>query len=472
MKKIVCILFSCLVGLNFAFIYSYASDAADIPQKYSAAEAGYVTEPKNQGLTLSCWAFAAMSCLETDAVIQGYEAVDEVDFSEAHLVWATYTTSQIEKDINKDEAVRMTARSPYECGGEVISAVSTLSKGCGINNESEFPFSPYKLDEMGNYSSESFYSNNGYSLGEAAYLKTGDEIKNWILDHGSVAVMVKSESSREKYGYNIYNPEAETVTHAVTIVGWDNEYPKENFVNEPENNGAWLCKNSYGTAFGENGYCWLSYEDKSASNACGLTIEKTNYDTVHTYNGVPYVQYMNVRSGLKFANIYKTENNETLKQISFYTVRNEHVNIKVIKLNEGYANPEDGECIYNEPYEYEFNGYHIVKTDNVILESDSTYSVIIEMTGEKCTCVTEKSSSYTNYTSAPGQSYLYAAGEWKDIYEDGNAYVNLYTEQIKQNKTIFDKIIEFFKMIVEFFENLIHGSHAYYCHQNKTQNSQ
>ncbi|MBR4445309.1 MAG: hypothetical protein IKS37_05390 [Solobacterium sp.] len=37
--------------------------------------------------------------------------------------------------------------------------------------------------------------------------------------------------------------------HAVTIVGWDDNYPRENFISEhmPPENGAWLVKNSSGS---------------------------------------------------------------------------------------------------------------------------------------------------------------------------------------------------------------------------------
>ena len=37
--------------------------------------------------------------------------------------------------------------------------------------------------------------------------------------------------------------------HVVTIVGWDDNYPKENFLPDvpPKGNGAWLVKNSWGS---------------------------------------------------------------------------------------------------------------------------------------------------------------------------------------------------------------------------------
>ncbi|MDR3241169.1 MAG: C1 family peptidase [Lactobacillaceae bacterium] len=51
--------------------------------------------------------------------------------------------------------------------------------------------------------------------------------------------------------------------HAVTIVGWDDTFSKEKFAKdvEPDQNGAFLVKNSWGTDWGDNGYFWISYED-------------------------------------------------------------------------------------------------------------------------------------------------------------------------------------------------------------------
>lgn len=53
------------------------------------------------------------------------------------------------------------------------------------------------------------------------------------------------------------------IDHAICIVGWDDDFPRSYFPvgNQPTSDGAWLIRNSWSTAWGEEGYFWISYED-------------------------------------------------------------------------------------------------------------------------------------------------------------------------------------------------------------------
>ena len=46
----------------------------------------------------------------------------------------------------------------------------------------------------------------------------------------------------------------EKPNHDSVIVGWDDDYPKENFNMELEGDGAFICTNSWGENFGDQGY--------------------------------------------------------------------------------------------------------------------------------------------------------------------------------------------------------------------------
>lgn len=56
------------------------------------------------------------------------------------------------------------------------------------------------------------------------------------------------------------------VGHTISVVGWNDNLSRYRFSNGtgvlPQNNGAWLVRNSWGDNNTMGGYFWLSYEDK------------------------------------------------------------------------------------------------------------------------------------------------------------------------------------------------------------------
>ncbi len=135
--------------------------SADPEASYSSVKLGYTTPVKNQGVSGCCWAFAVISCLESDAIIKGYET--KPDFSEAHLAW---------KMLNgKTDNI-------YYYAADTLDAAVALSVYPGLTDESEYPFYPYNLSKMGNYDEKSYYYNNGYTLSDVCFVgKDGDTVK-------------------------------------------------------------------------------------------------------------------------------------------------------------------------------------------------------------------------------------------------------------------------------------------------------
>ena len=97
------------------------------------------------------------------------------------------------------------------------------------------------------------------------------DVKQAVTDYGAVSISYFTDSSysTSKYfnsataGYYCYDNTGHN--HAVTIVGWDDNYSADNFVNKPEGDGAWIVRNSWGDYFGQGGYFYLSYYDVSIS---------------------------------------------------------------------------------------------------------------------------------------------------------------------------------------------------------------
>ena len=108
----------------------------------------------------------------------------------------------------------------------------------------------------------------------------------------------------------------------MVIVGWDDSYPKENFKKQPEGDGAFLCVNSWGEAFGDGGYFYISYYDTNigTSNIAYTEVEgPDNYDGIYQTDLCGWVGQMGYEQDTAwFANIYTAEGNENLEAVGFY----------------------------------------------------------------------------------------------------------------------------------------------------------
>jgi len=82
-----------------------------------------------------------------------------------------------------------------------------------------------------------------------------NSVKKAIMEYGSAVSNIHvSDNFSGKVNSSAYNPKtygyyshdnANAYNHAVLIIGWDNNFPASNFLNEPPINGAWIVKNSW-----------------------------------------------------------------------------------------------------------------------------------------------------------------------------------------------------------------------------------
>ena len=122
--------------------------------------------------------------------------------------------------------------------------------------------------------------------------KDYEAIKTAILRWGGVQSSFYSDmefaTSNSSY-YNAknasyYYPGKNIANHDIVIVGWDDEYPRENFNVYPDQDGAFLCRNSWGSQFGDGGYFYISYEDTNIAmtNLVYSRVDSTdNYDQIY-----------------------------------------------------------------------------------------------------------------------------------------------------------------------------------------------
>ena len=213
---------------------------------------GLVTSVKNQGRMGSCWSFATAAALES-ALLKATNGTLSVDISENY-----------ERNLNLRYYIY--GGESDEGGNGDQGAVYFLSFG-GIEEEYDL------YDELGKISHE-FKDIAKYYPYEAIFIESRHNIydnyriKEALVKYGALAVSVLSPEEVPNDYNNITHAAFSNKTvmsdHAVTLVGWDDNYSASNFKITPPGNGAWIIKNSWDTDWGENGYYYASYYDASA----------------------------------------------------------------------------------------------------------------------------------------------------------------------------------------------------------------
>lgn len=163
-------------------------------------------------------------------------------------------------------------------------------------------------------------------IGEKDY----DTIKRMIYTYGGVqssfySTLENDYSHSKEYNANTssyYYAGTDEPNHDVVIVGWDDQYSKTNFNTQPENDGAFICQNSWGKSFGEDGYFYISYEDSNigVNNIVYTRVDDSdNYDSIYQSDKLGWVGTIGYNEDeAYFANVFEAASDEMLKAVSFY----------------------------------------------------------------------------------------------------------------------------------------------------------
>ncbi len=427
-----------------------------LPSNYDSRDYGYVTDVKYQGSGGNCWAYSSISMLETSSVINGYETADTADYSEAHLTWFTGKgLAQDTNDLAYGDGYDL--EEPFYYGGNWKRAAATLARWSGVADESEFPAYPRNISAMGNYDESDRYNTSaGVVLESAQKLETAEDIKQWITENGSVSAAFHYNDkyyNKNTFAYNC--PEKYSISHMIVIVGWDDNYSAENFNDVPSADGAWICKNSWGTNWGDDGYFMISYNDASFSYIAGFTARTTeNCYKNYTYNGSEWNSAVGAYGSMQAANVFTSGGYETLDAVGVSTAgAGNRVIITVYKnLPDGYTTPVEGTLASTKELLIDREGYHTVYLDDeVSLEPGERFSVVVEYknTLQSATFVpVEKNTvEYQSYSSRAGESYLNynpkRVTSWETAAENEvhNVYVQAFTKCNHQNVSRTDGAI-------------------------------
>ena len=337
------------------------SDDDPLPERYDMRDYGRVSPVRDQGRYGTCWAFASLGALETSI-----RPMEDDIFSVDHMSMC----NSYALDVNS--------------GGEHTMSIAYLAAWQGPVLEKDDPYGDGMSDP--NLPAEKHL--------EEALIINGREdetIKSAIFRYGAIETSIYSALEyvdsysmyySSEYAAYYYDGD-ETPNHDVVVVGWDDHFPKENFTIQPEGDGAFICKNSWGEEFGDDGYFYVSYYD---TKICRKSVvytrvgDKDNYDKIYQTDKLGWVGQLGFsKEEAYFSNIYQAGKAENLAAVSFYaTDKNTEFEVYVVRNFKDVTSFKNRELVTSGSMKYA--GYYTVDfPEEIELEDHERYAVVVNI---------------------------------------------------------------------------------------------
>lgn len=452
------------IPIDDGFVPQHAEDAADMTEgelsvdRAAALPAVFDGSERvtfdfyDQGETNTCWAYAALEACRINADMKGLKG-KQTDLSADEYAYYFFNKGEDVSDLQGNEtgdyARQETGLGYLNAGGNGRLGMWQLASWMGPVADTG------SSDHLG--STQAVYGNDVLHVQNVLMANTADidNVKDLIYTYGGVSVGYYAETGRDaiasydsfangneyddghskNYG-NYYCPDEKAANHNVLLIGWDDNYKKENFVQTPSSDGAWLVLNSWGgesDQVAQNGMFWLSYEDAGLTGSkVGLAFDvedSDNYQHNYQYDGSFGIQ--TVSNVTKAVQLFKLGSDEAVKAFSV-GVEDANVSYKaeIFKLSESvdtfdesWVKPlfDDGQsitcdgknvtasCIASTAGTFSYGGYHTVKLSQpttglkagtvvaVVLTFDAPAKVFTDTT---CTV-----SNYWGFTTAKTDAF-------------------------------------------------------------------
>ena len=382
-----------------------------VPASYQITNFGGI---KNQKSTETCWSFSTIKAFETTLAnkygdTSRIQASDYTDYSE---MFNEYVTSYTFTDGTNSVGYYR----ELDGGGFADVAYGAMTNGTAPVYDTDFPFTastsskkplssiniPSKKVITGYEYFPSIYKSfssgavtykdaDGNTLNATQVATIRNMIKTHIMTYGSCTGYICSypqyfDTGVERTGESFFNNEDESTNHAISIIGWDDNYSKDNFNSsrKPSSNGAWIAANSWGTTFHTDGIFYISYEDMTLENEITGVLEVSDVDYTNIYQTDFYTQNFVLTASLNgtsasslfLANAF-TRTAATSEEVS-------SVGIRAVENCSGniYINPNDddvtlGSATLVGSFSNVSAGYHRIPVTKTTL-TGSKFVVIVE----------------------------------------------------------------------------------------------
>ncbi|MCC7566548.1 MAG: PKD domain-containing protein [Methanomicrobiaceae archaeon] len=401
----------------------YAGNASehDFPAYFDLRDEGRVTAVKDQGACGSCWAFAAFGSLESYLL-----PIEARDFSE-----------------NNMKNTHGFSLGPCE-GGNWKMAAAYLSRWSGPVNETDDPYAAGSGDSPPGLPVQKH-------LQEVLVIPLvpgpdQDPVKWAMRERGAVydGRLWNNTAFNETY-HSYYRPDdwAAIGGHAVTLVGWDDAFGRDNFTCTPPGDGAFIAKNSWGEDWGDDGYFYISYYDNSTSRYVVLFTGEPadNHASIYQYDPLGWTASLGFGGAQQqetgwFANLFTAESSERLTAVSLYAAQADAAYGISVHRNPTAEQIRPGDPVAQASGALPHAGYHTILLDSpVSLAGGEGFSVVVNLTTPGYGYPIPVEHPLSGYSSGAaagsGESFVSPNGTvWTDLagsYADTNVCLKAFT---------------------------------------------
>lgn len=411
-----------------------AARAASYPARYDP-RSSLSLPVRNQKPSNMCWAYTLAANLEISFRRAG---TGLFDLSEEHLAY--FFANRRNDPLGNTPNDRNIVQHSYREGGNQTLAAIFLSTWSGMALESQVPYetnSDHTLDSDKVPDSGMAYKTTAYLENAAFSCYSVNNIKNLISEYGSVSMsfgMYDNYYNPHMYAYSY--PGSAGVNHAVTLVGWDDNFSRENFNDDCKvtSDGAWIARNSWGDDWGDGGYFCISYQNKCNYNIVAAeATTNPKYKNNYFYDGSSALSklklYPSGSGGISaVSNVFQAKagngKGEALGEVVLATYTDGgSYSIQVYTNLTDKSNPVSGTPAYSTPVKFyqEHAGISTVSVPEVNLMNGTLYSVVITNIGSGAVdylCETNSAYDWVEFQAdlKENQSFCYhEQSGWNDF---------------------------------------------------------